>query len=170
MSPAFVRSGSSARVRAGLLGLAVLAAALLLPLVSHAAPTELASGNGWSLPEDVSAEGWRIDHLLKSTMFFVVLLFAAMCIWIGLAMVKHGKNHKAEYDHGNGKSQVTFAFTLSALIFFVVDGNLFVNSTWDTSVFPDTTSGSFLLPVKAAIRDEQSIDVGDLVAVTITTR
>ena len=47
---------------------------------------DLAGGNGWSLPHDASLEGWRIDHLLQSTMFFVV------------------------------------------------DGNLFVNSTWDTHV------------------------------------
>jgi hypothetical protein len=43
-------------------------------------------------------------------------------------------------------------------------------STWDTSVFPDTATGSFLLPVKAAIRAQQNIDDGDPVAVTITTR
>ncbi len=44
------------------------------------------------------------------------------------------------------------------------------DSTWDTSVFPDTATGSFLLPVKAAIRNKQDIDHGDLVAVRITTR
>ena len=44
------------------------------------------------------------------------------------------------------------------------------DSEWDTSVFPDTKTGSFLLPVKAAVRREQNIDAGDRVAVTITTR
>ena len=43
------------------------------------------------------------------------------------------------------------------------------DSEWDTSVFPDTKTGSFLLPVKAAVRRKQEIDDGDLVAVTITT-
>jgi hypothetical protein len=43
-------------------------------------------------------------------------------------------------------------------------------SEWDTSVFPDTKTGSFVLPVKAAVRDKQDIDEGDRVAVTITTR
>lgn len=40
---------------------------------------------------------------------------------------------------------------------------------WNTSVFPDTKTGSFLLPVKAAVRREQQLDGGDTVPVTITT-
>ncbi len=43
-------------------------------------------------------------------------------------------------------------------------------TTWDTSIFPDTKTDSYLLPVKAAVRHQQAIDEGDLVAVTITTR
>ena len=42
-------------------------------------------------------------------------------------------------------------------------------SAWDTSVFPDTTSGSYLLPVKAAVRRAEAIDDGDRVRVTIST-
>jgi hypothetical protein len=44
------------------------------------------------------------------------------------------------------------------------------DSTWDTSVFPDTRTDSFLLPVKAAVRSREGIDEGDLVTVTITPR
>jgi hypothetical protein len=44
------------------------------------------------------------------------------------------------------------------------------DSTWDTSVFPDTKTDSFILPVKAAVRSRQDIDDGDPVTVTITTR
>lgn len=40
---------------------------------------------------------------------------------------------------------------------------------WATSVFPDTKSGSFLLPVKAAVRQAEAIDGGDTVEVTLTT-
>jgi hypothetical protein len=43
-------------------------------------------------------------------------------------------------------------------------------STWDTSVFPDTKTDSFLLPVKAAVRRQQEVDEGDLVTVTLTMR
>jgi hypothetical protein len=44
------------------------------------------------------------------------------------------------------------------------------DTEWETSVFPDTKTTSFLLPVKAAVRREQRISEGDLVAVTIMTR
>jgi len=43
------------------------------------------------------------------------------------------------------------------------------DSTWETSVFPDTKSDSFILPVKAAIRRKQEIDEGDAVTVAIAT-
>jgi len=36
-------------------------------------------------------------------------------------------------------------------------------SEWSTSVFPDKSSGSFVLPVKRAIRDAEQIDIGDAV-------
>ena len=44
------------------------------------------------------------------------------------------------------------------------------DSEWDTSVFPDARTGSFMLPVKAAVRSRQDIDDGDVVTVTLTTR
>ena len=37
------------------------------------------------------------------------------------------------------------------------------SSTWSTSVFPDASSGSYLLPVKAAVRRAEGIDDGDVV-------
>ena len=36
-------------------------------------------------------------------------------------------------------------------------------SEWRTSIFPDSRSGSYVLPVKAAIRRAESITVGDTV-------
>jgi uncharacterized protein DUF1905 len=33
-------------------------------------------------------------------------------------------------------------------------------SEWRTSVFPDKESGSFVLPVKRAVRDAEGIDIG----------
>jgi hypothetical protein len=41
---------------------------------------------------------------------------------------------------------------------------------WETSVFPDARSGSYLLPVKAAVRRAERIDGGDTVTVTLMTR
>lgn len=43
-------------------------------------------------------------------------------------------------------------------------------TSWDTSVFPDSGTGSFVLPVKAAVRRSEDIDNGDPVDVTVTTR
>ncbi len=37
--------------------------------------------------------------------------------------------------------------------------------TWQTSMFPDSKSGSYLLPVKKAVRDAAGISAGDEVAV-----
>ena len=54
-----------------------------------------------------------------------------MCVWMVMAFVKHGKSHGAEFDHGDGKKQIQKAALLSAVIFFIVDGNLWVNSTLD---------------------------------------
>jgi hypothetical protein len=35
------------------------------------------------------------------------------------------------------------------------------SSTWDTSVFPDTDRGAYVLPVKKAVRRAEEIDEGD---------
>jgi hypothetical protein len=34
-------------------------------------------------------------------------------------------------------------------------------SSWETTIWPDKGSGSFLLPVKAAVRKKEGISVGD---------
>jgi cytochrome c oxidase subunit II len=91
-------------------------------------------GNGWNFPKDVSLHGWRIDQLIEVTMVFVVILFVIMVAWMLIAVVKHNDKHTAEYDQGDASKQVVKALALSSLIFFIVDGNLFVNSVWDTTV------------------------------------
>jgi hypothetical protein len=40
-------------------------------------------------------------------------------------------------------------------------------STWKTSIFPDSSSGSYVLPVKRAIRDAEGVEAGDTVDVTL---
>lgn len=92
--------------------------------------------SGYGMPRDISVEGHRIDWLIKVTGIFTAILFVIMVIWMLTAAFKHNEKHEAEYDHGNARHQVRFAAGLSALIFFVVDGNLWVNSTVDvTSTF-----------------------------------
>jgi hypothetical protein len=40
-------------------------------------------------------------------------------------------------------------------------------SRWSTSVFPDKDSGSYVLPVKQAVRRAAGLEEGDLVTVTL---
>jgi len=40
-------------------------------------------------------------------------------------------------------------------------------SVWTTSIFPDATRGTYVLPVKRAIRKAESLDVGDTASVTV---
>ena len=41
-------------------------------------------------------------------------------------------------------------------------------SVWDTSIFPDKHSGTYVLPLKAAVRRAEGIDAGDTVSFTLT--
>lgn len=41
------------------------------------------------------------------------------------------------------------------------------SSTWTTSIFPDKGSGSYVLPVKRAVRNAEGLDVGDIATVTV---
>jgi len=40
-------------------------------------------------------------------------------------------------------------------------------SRWATSIFPESATGRFVLPVKKAIRQAEGIDVGDTATVTV---
>jgi hypothetical protein len=40
-------------------------------------------------------------------------------------------------------------------------------TTWRTSIFPDSKSGTYLLPIKAAVRCAELLEVGDTCRVTI---
>lgn len=87
--------------------------------------------SGWGYPRDVSVEGYRIDWLLDVTTVSVGILFLIMAVWMAIAIVKHGRHHRAEHDHGSAKRQVVQGLGLSLLIFLIVDGNLFVHSIID---------------------------------------
>ena len=43
-------------------------------------------------------------------------------------------------------------------------------SRWETSVFPDSGSGSFVLPVKKAVRTARGVEEGDAMTVTLEVR
>ena len=40
-------------------------------------------------------------------------------------------------------------------------------STWRTSIFPDSGSGAYVLPIKGPIRKAEKLDVGDRATVTV---
>ncbi len=40
-------------------------------------------------------------------------------------------------------------------------------TTWQTSIFPDSYSGSYILPLKAAVRKKEDIEIGEKVTFTI---
>ena len=47
--------------------------------------------------------------------------------------------------------------------------NVQIGSTeWSTSLFPDKGSGSFVLPIKKAVRTAESLDTGDEAEVSIS--
>jgi hypothetical protein len=40
-------------------------------------------------------------------------------------------------------------------------------STWTTSIFPDSARGTYVLPIKRAIRTAEALDTGDIATVTV---
>jgi hypothetical protein len=40
-------------------------------------------------------------------------------------------------------------------------------SAWRTSIFPDSTRGAYVLPVKRSVRKAEALDTGDTVTVTV---
>jgi len=109
------------------LKLAVLAIMAHAPSTFAAVKPEV----GFGLPRDVSQNGHLIDWLMNITHVFNIILFVIMCAWMAIAIFKYNQNHLAHYDHGSSKHSVTVALAISAVIFFVVDGNLFVNTISD---------------------------------------
>lgn len=109
---------------------APVAAAAAMPAKDGTIPE-----TSWGLPHDASSEGFgsRIDWLINVTTIFVSLLFVIMCVWMGWSVMQHGEKHSADYDHGDSKKSVRTALMISAVIFFVVDGNLWVNATIDVN-------------------------------------
>jgi len=108
---------------------------LVAALVLYGMPLDVLAAvekeTGYDMPRDVSLDGHRITWLINITMWFLVVLFVIMVIWMAVAMFKHDESHPAEYDHGDAGKQIAVALSISAVIFLVVDGNLYVNAMVD---------------------------------------
>lgn len=83
------------------------------------------------MPRDVSTHGIRIDRLINITLVFVTIFFVIMVVWMAIAYLRHDEKHKAQYTHGDARQWTTAKLGVVAIVFFGVDGNLFVNSTLD---------------------------------------
>jgi hypothetical protein len=44
------------------------------------------------------------------------------------------------------------------------------DTSWNTSIFPESKSGTYLLPLKAAVRKKEAVFHGDTVSFTIEVR
>ncbi|MGO8968319.1 MAG: hypothetical protein ACLQDQ_01990, partial [Myxococcaceae bacterium] len=77
------------------------------------------------LPVDASESGWRIDETINSTTLFVLGIFAIYMVWILWACFRYGPEHKAAYDHGSTWKSWRWTVLVAALMFFVIDGDLF---------------------------------------------
>lgn len=120
---------TSRRLMRAVTGCAAGASAWAVAAIAAAAPQP---GSGYGLPVDVSADGHRIDWLIGVTNFLTALLFVFMVGWIFYAVFKHNsKNHEAAYDHGDSRRSMFVVLGMSGAVFFIVDGNLFFNSTMD---------------------------------------
>lgn len=88
-----------------------------------------------SLEYEFDAELWRWPA--KDTWFFITLPLADVTEEIKFF-------HQNRRGFGSLRVEVTCG-----------------DSTWRTSIFPDKRAGSFVLPVKAAIRNAEGISAGD---------
>ncbi len=43
-------------------------------------------------------------------------------------------------------------------------------TTWQTSIFPDSHSGSYLLPLKASVRKKEELLIGDTITLSLAVR
>jgi cytochrome c oxidase subunit II len=80
------------------------------------------------LPVDAAEAGWKIDEILESTTFFVGIVFLIYVVWILWCVFRYGPEHRAVYDHGSTFKSWRWTVLVAALMYFVVDGDLFIRT------------------------------------------
>jgi len=133
------RARARARARARLLRAAGILAALWAwasPAMALASPEP---ERGLGVPRDASTDGFRIDALLHVTTGLTAAAFVFMCGWIVWAALRHNeRRHEAVFERGESRRAILVTLAMAGLVFFVIDGYLFFNSTRDLgSVFHD---------------------------------
>jgi cytochrome c oxidase subunit 2 len=98
-------------------------------------------GAGWGLPRDVSSEGWRIDRLIQITTWLVLAVGIIGTIWLVWTLVAHSRaGRRADFFRGESKKAIAIPLGISAALFAVIDGNLFITSTSDLGTLLDVSS------------------------------
>lgn len=90
------------------------------------------------------AEVWRYDST-KSSWFFVTL------------PVKTAEDIRFFFPLRQGFGSIPVIVQIGA-------------SRWNTSIFPDKKSGSFILPLKASVRQAEEISEGKIIKAQVTVR
>lgn len=88
-----------------------------------------------------------------------VLPYPGMSGWRFLVLPKkHGQQIKQKYKmNARGWGSLPVSVTIGS-------------TTWNTSIFPDAQSGSYLLPLKAKVRNAEGISDHSTVSFSITMR
>ena len=92
---------------------------------------------------------------LKSKVF----VYPGMSAWRFLGLPeKQGREIKKEFgSHAKGWGSLPVSVTVG-------------KTTWDTSIFPDKKSGSYLLPLKAKVRKTENVSDDSTVMFSLTLR
>ncbi len=81
-------------------------------------------------PLDISTNGYLIDDLITQTNILVGMLTVVFLTWLAIALVRGSRRNVAK-PQAKKRWQRWIPFAFAAFILFVVDGNLFVQSSLD---------------------------------------
>jgi hypothetical protein len=97
----------------------------------------------------------KAEYQLRSK----VMVYPGMASWrfTGIPQ-KEGKEIKKTFGtHARGWGSLPVSVTIG-------------KTTWDTSIFPDTQSGSYVLPLKAKVRKTEGIEDDSVVSFSLRLR
>lgn len=97
----------------------------------------------------------RASFVLKSKVW----VYPGMASWRFITVPKKESEaiRKKHGTHARGWGSLPVTITIGG-------------TSWNTSIFPDKKSGTYLLPLKAAVRKAEGIFDGDTVLYSITLR
>lgn len=109
---------------------------LLVPLlaVARLAAAATPPAVGYGLPHDASADGYRVDYLIRFTTIAGTIIFVLVGAVLLFALIRHRRGHRAVYDHGS-KASIGLLVGFVALVAVAVDGFLFSHTIVDMERF-----------------------------------